>query len=974
MLKVAFFQGEDEQGVHAIPLFGPSDGTFEKTAAPLLLPEVSSYIGTLRPRQDAQYVLLNAMGAGEYWGSNINGDDFPEAGLIHRPDDWTGNPLLDKLKSKNWAYGFPTFYFAHPYAHHRNKDANRAFGEVELAAWNPRMKRVELVARVDRDKCHAFGGSGVWDKLQAGEYPDVSMGCAPPGTRITLWDGAFKNIEDVVEGDVVLSHRGASRRVSKIMRRRYEGRLYQFKVYGFPRALPVTDEHPLWLVRAEQLACAPSSAVNKGRRQRHCTPLTKERTKGCTGCNRTVAYDFTWTRADQAEVGDYLAFPVPSAQSDAISNLDEARLLGYYLAEGHVGNYNERPLEQITFSLSLEEREMAADIEAMARRLGARVTWQDERPEKGGRYVHVVHRELAQKCLTYCGAYAKAKRVSHEVLFMPKELQLAFLGAYLDGDGGTYRGSAYFSTSSEQLAHQVFVMLARCGLIASVNTIEHRPSERSIVSKDTTEYQVWVGTDFSPLIGPYTRKPVHGSLKLRGQRFFYEHDGVQYVMTPILEVEERAYNDTVFNFSVEDDDSYVAEGLATHNCKVPYDTCSICLDWDTYRKAQATFVPGKDSSPGDAVLRWHKAAIKRTGHGIRGVSITRKDYCQHAAKQMNHVLPDGRKVRVYNDYPKFFDISFVFIGADRTAKTMMKIAGDGQVWSLPSAELAEKLGYAEGDDILLPAFASEGTQEKTASVPEEALKLAFLGKLSANKGAEITKDVLPSQFAGKAVPVLTRSEKDLPDDVLNTLGSSSLESALSTPSALGMVLRPREFQRIILIQMGERPLAEQLARENKVFPKVEESLPVPMGPDFFSPILARMLLPLMASRSALGPSIEKRVLVTAEGSKEKHAGASSLSSALLRKIGAAYNTYRSGLMEIVTHTQDLVASMASPSDADLRKFAAAPAESLFTPLSATYMKLAFWDEVGTESSNAAVERGYPSRNTGAPLKKTAGGH
>ena len=66
MLKVSFFQGEDESGFHAIPLFGPADAVFEKTAAPLLLPEVVQYIETLHPRKDAQYVLVNAMGAGEY--------------------------------------------------------------------------------------------------------------------------------------------------------------------------------------------------------------------------------------------------------------------------------------------------------------------------------------------------------------------------------------------------------------------------------------------------------------------------------------------------------------------------------------------------------------------------------------------------------------------------------------------------------------------------------------------------------------------------------------------------------------------------------------------------------------------------------------------------------------------------------------------------------------------------------------------
>jgi hypothetical protein len=588
MLKVAFFQGEDESGPRVVPLFGPADRLFEKTAAPTLLPEVAAYIASLRPRPDAQYVLVNAMGASEWWGSNINGDAFPEASLIHTPDDWTGNPLIDKIRARDWPYGYPTFYFAYPYAHHRNKDSTRAFGEVELAAWHPRMKRVELVVRVDEEKCQKFGGVGVWDKLKAGQHPDVSMGC-----------------------------------------------------------------------------------------------------------------------------------------------------------------------------------------------------------------------------------------------------------------------------------------------------------------------------------------------------------------------------------------------------KVPYDTCSICLDWDTYRRAQGMFSPGRDKSPGDAVLRYHKELQRRNGKGIRGVSITRADYCEHAKKSMNRILPDGRKVFVYNDYPKFFDISFVFIGADKTAKVMMKIAGEGSrgFWHIgSSAELAEKLGYADGDDILLPELAPEGTvQLKTASSPEAALKFAFLGKQAKNKDAEIIKDVVPSQFAGKAVPVLTSSEADLPRDVLDALGSSPLEHALSTPSGLGMVLRPREFQRIILIQMGHRPLADRLESEGTVFPKSEDRLDVPMGPSFFSPLLAHLLAPLMASRSALGPAIEKRVLVASTGPKEKQGSYPSLSSGLLRKIGAAYNSYRDGVMELVAHTQDLVASMTTASSEHLHKFASAPVDEIFTPLSVSYLKQAFWDEV-QEEKTADVERGLPSRNTQALSKKTAGGH
>ena len=162
MIKVSLFQGSEEHGPAAIPLFGPADSYFEKTASAELLPEVSTFIAELKPRDDAQYVLVNAMGAGEYYGSNIKGDRFSEAALIHAPDSWKGVPVHDKALAKSWAYGFPTFYDAVVFPHHRNKNPEKRLGVVELAAWNPHMKRVELITRLDREDCLKHGGEGIF--------------------------------------------------------------------------------------------------------------------------------------------------------------------------------------------------------------------------------------------------------------------------------------------------------------------------------------------------------------------------------------------------------------------------------------------------------------------------------------------------------------------------------------------------------------------------------------------------------------------------------------------------------------------------------------------------------------------------------------------------------------------------------------------------------------------------------------------
>lgn len=565
MLKLSHFRGQSDHGIGAIPLFGKANAAFEKCASSGLLPDVTRYIESLRPSPDSQYVLVNAMGAGEYYGSNINGDHFPEASLVHMPDRWTGTPVIDRAVAKNWDYGFPTFYNAHPYAHHRNKDSSRAFGTVELATWNPNMKRVELVVKVDRDKCLQFGGQGVWDKLRIGEYPDVSMGT-----------------------------------------------------------------------------------------------------------------------------------------------------------------------------------------------------------------------------------------------------------------------------------------------------------------------------------------------------------------------------------------------------KVPFDTCSICLDWDLYREAQSS--SGSGLSEGQKVLAFHRKRKAEDGVGIRGLSITRNDYCEHAKSHMSRILPDGRKIWVYNDYPRFFDISFVFIGADKTAKVMLFIFRNGQVYSSkPSAEVADQLGVSETEP-----------GEKAASISDELLKSAF-GKLAKPKNAEIDKDTVPSQFAGKAVPILTKSEPDVSGSTLEGLSSLPIKDVLSTLTGMGVVLRPKEYQRITLIQMGKGDLADHLDKRNEVFPKSEQSSPVDLDTGSFRPGLAELLLPLLLARSALGPIVEKRVVLSLGDGEEKEASAPSHSTELLAKISAAYNGYRQSVMDMVAHSQDLLSAGTSR---EMRKLASATPEQIFTPLSVAYLQNAFMNEFGVLRTGVVkLSTGVSRRGEGSPLEE-----
>jgi hypothetical protein len=141
----------------------PANDLFEKTASITKEAQVSDVIAeaieNLKAEPGHRYVLVNGIGAGEFWGSNRNGDYFPEGGLKHAGED----------------YGFRTFLSGHNFLHHENKDPLKAVGTVKCAHYNQKMHRVELLLDTDLAKL-AKADPEIYEKVANGEPVDVSMG------------------------------------------------------------------------------------------------------------------------------------------------------------------------------------------------------------------------------------------------------------------------------------------------------------------------------------------------------------------------------------------------------------------------------------------------------------------------------------------------------------------------------------------------------------------------------------------------------------------------------------------------------------------------------------------------------------------------------------------------------------------------------------------------------------------------------
>jgi hypothetical protein len=171
----------------SLSLEARNENDFVKTAAKRDLPEeVNRAIQNLVRKPDHAYMLVTAMGDGETWGSNKNGDYFPNEALLGEQNtpvygvhpDKDERPKLE-MKTKR---RFETFEDGHFFKRHRNKyGVDPHFGYVPHAIWHPRMRTVLLIVGVDRKKAPDTA-----ERIDRNDRVPVSMGAKLPWDRCSI--------------------------------------------------------------------------------------------------------------------------------------------------------------------------------------------------------------------------------------------------------------------------------------------------------------------------------------------------------------------------------------------------------------------------------------------------------------------------------------------------------------------------------------------------------------------------------------------------------------------------------------------------------------------------------------------------------------------------------------------------------------------------------------------------------------------
>ncbi|MEM4088696.1 MAG: Fe-S cluster assembly protein SufB [Candidatus Micrarchaeaceae archaeon] len=540
----------------------------------------------------------------------------------------------------------------------------------------------------------------------ADEGADVTYieGCFLKGTKINTLSGT-KPIEEVNAGDYVLTHRGQYKMVYHTQVRKHNGKVFHIKYMGDTTAtLNVTGEHPFLISKRER--------------------------KG----HRNTKWDVKWARADELEKGDYLAIPIdrnieskerrefyittsagwrnPPVRISIATDKEFFRLIGYYLSEGSTTSKSNE--NYLSFTFNKNETEYIGDTVLLLKKyFGKEPTVQAE--YKNRISIVLCDTMAAEFFSTEFGNGAANKHLPNWVMHESLEKQKELIKGMWRGDNN-YMNKKYnygikkmfrINTISIQLAEQMRELLLRFNIFASINK-QNRSDKRHVM------YYIYVGGEnllwlanlmgvLDTTIKTSNRGGTISLVSIKQAQTQSSHVKIygNYAFVPITGISsEAASNVDVYNFSVEEDESYVAEGVAVHNCTAPiYISSSLhaaVVELIAHKDAHIRYVTVQNWSKNvynlvtqrahaheNASVEWldfnigSKANMKYPsvflkGRGASGriysVAVAGKDQVQDSGGKVYHLAPEtsseiiSKSVSAYNGLTTYRGL--VYVGSE----------------------------------------------------------------------------------------------------------------------------------------------------------------------------------------------------------------------------------------------------------------------------------------------------------------------
>lgn len=402
----------------------------------------------------------------------------------------------------------------------------------------------------------------------------VHCDCFAGNVPVLMSDGTYKPIQDVKIGDEVYTHLGRVKKVKNIMSRSLnEGeQVYDIKIQGFPGVITATENHPFYTLRGnDKCLCGCNNDIWKSVYSHKCSSpnlilnvkFSKGHYRRPISLQNNSKGKFEWIYTKNLRSNEWFLTPWLKETDINSPSIDFARLVGYYVAEGCIPEKGTST--RLTFNVN-EKETLGQDVLNICYKLGYKTQIYNH-PTRKCFNIEIQNKEFRNFCKTNVGIGSKNKTLSKSIMSWNNEcLKQIFIGQIL-GDGwiDPNKGMKYCSIS--------FNLITQAATILNKLQVKNNISIHNLHSHDlsrNTVYQVIIPRGNSAEVvrcwlTPYLRKkdiiqPSNKKIKC------INHHRQEGQLKSLITYEKSKYIGVVYDITVEDDESFIVNGIVVHNC------------------------------------------------------------------------------------------------------------------------------------------------------------------------------------------------------------------------------------------------------------------------------------------------------------------------------------------------------------------------------------------------------------------------
>lgn len=461
-------------------------------------------------RGDTNAKILQKDGV-KIWDGNTSREFLDKRGLYHYPEGVLG-------ASYGWQWRFFGAKYCHAFADTSQLDTSKIGGFDQLQYIVTELKN------------NPYGRRTLMCYWNPPDFEKMALlPCFPAGTLV-LTNKGYIAIEDVKLDMLLYTHKGNWKQIVNLQSKDYIGDMYTIKLYYNSKSLSATKEHPFYVRDvyrnkdktikgySDPYWCN-ASELKKGQHV-ICLPINKQ--------SILPVFDIQKRINQHKSVTEHLT----------IMKEEEWFTLGYFLGDGWIEKGSD-----YRFNFVINKKDM--DVKDIMSKV-LHLTYKDE-TDQVIRYVCC--NKVWCEIIRQFGHLAHNKRIPEWVQNAPIKCIESFIAGYTRADGHiNQKGDIIYTTVSHHVAYGLQRLYAKLGKVMSVS-YQERPRTKVIQGRVVNQRNTYL------MKSMVITKLKHTST--------VDEDFLNF---PIMSIAKTQKELKVYNFEVEEDNSYTVQNMSVHNC------------------------------------------------------------------------------------------------------------------------------------------------------------------------------------------------------------------------------------------------------------------------------------------------------------------------------------------------------------------------------------------------------------------------